>query len=497
VDRYGLWLSTSFHHGLRRGGTSRGFIDGTGRRRPSPAFPCVRLRLLLDARVPVVRLHVGPRTFPDPEGMLARLKAEGLRIWCGSTRTSPSARHCSTRPAAAGYLLKTTSGMCGSGTCGSPHGHRRLHQPRRGDVVPEKAEVLLDQGVDAFKTDFGERIRPRMWSGSTGPTPSGSQLLCAPDTTRPSTISSPRRGGRSGAVLAVGHGRRPQQFVHWGGDCDSTYASMAETFAEGCRSRCRASATGATTSAASRARRPPGLQRWLPFGLCRATPGCRFRLLPGAVGVRRRGGRRHRLRFDPISSCRVGTPYLARLAEEAASEGVPLMRPGIGWSPRGSRAPGTLEAQSMSGTRCGTSRRSSECGVADTYLRAAGWRHLLDGRGALGRSGTSRTYRFDSLGLYVRPGTVLPVGARGRTPRSTRGQRGSPCVRSTCPTVRLLSSTSRAVPESRRRSTSGGTAHVDTATSDDARGHWTLDVVGGGSATASGAAKVSVAVSGD
>jgi alpha-D-xyloside xylohydrolase len=134
-------------------------------------------------------------------------------------------------------------------------------------------------------------------------------------------------------------------------------------------------------------------------------------------------------------------------------------------------------------------------GVADTYLPSAGWRHLLDGEVA-GPGWTSRTYRFDSLGLYVRPGTVLPVGARDDTPEYAWAEgvtlRAFDLPDGFDAVVHVPGGTGESATFYVRRD-----GDVVTATSDDARGHWTLDVVGGGSATASGAAKVSVAVSGD
>lgn len=38
------------------------------------------------------------------------------------------------------------------------HGNRRLYEPEAYQWFQSKLEVLLDMGVDCFKTDFGERI---------------------------------------------------------------------------------------------------------------------------------------------------------------------------------------------------------------------------------------------------------------------------------------------------------------------------------------------------
>jgi hypothetical protein len=82
--------------------------------------------------------------------------------------------------------------------------------PAAAQWYSAQLERLLDQGVDAFKTDFGERIpngrrlvrrlRPR----------ADAQLLHAPvqpDGVRPAGAAA--GDGRGGAVRAVGHRRRP------------------------------------------------------------------------------------------------------------------------------------------------------------------------------------------------------------------------------------------------------------------------------------------------
>jgi alpha-D-xyloside xylohydrolase len=69
------------------------------------------------------------------------------------------------------------------------------------------------------------------------------------------------RGEGEAVVFARSATAGGQQFpVHWGGDCSSTFESMARACAAGCRWRCPGSASGATTSAASRAPRPGGVQ---------------------------------------------------------------------------------------------------------------------------------------------------------------------------------------------------------------------------------------------
>lgn len=51
-------------------------------------------------------------------------------------------------------------------------------------------------------------------------------------------------------------------------------------------------------------------------------------------------------------------------------------------------------------------------GVVDYYLPAGDWTHLLTGELRVGPGWHRETYDFSSLPLFVRPGAVLPRGAR-------------------------------------------------------------------------------------
>jgi alpha-D-xyloside xylohydrolase len=108
-------------------------------------------------------------------------------------------------------------------------------------------------------------------------------------------------------------------------------------------------------------------------------------------------------------------PYLAGLAEQASCTGVALMRPMVLEFPE-DRGGYAVDTQFMLGDALCVSPVFRADGVAETYLPAGRWTHLLDGSLAEGPGWSTRTYGFDSLGVYVRPGTVLPVGAVDDSP---------------------------------------------------------------------------------
>ena len=112
------------------------------------------------------------RTFPDPEGMLARLKDKGLRIcvWINPYIAQRSALFAEGNASTVSGP-KTRRRACGSGTCGRP-GMAMVDftNPDAREWYAGKLEALLDMGVDCFKTDFGERIPTDvMWFDGSDP----------------------------------------------------------------------------------------------------------------------------------------------------------------------------------------------------------------------------------------------------------------------------------------------------------------------------------------
>src|SRR5690606_18137876 len=153
---FGLWLSTSFTTDYDEA-TVTAFIDGMAERDlPLSAFhfDCYWMR-----EFNWCDFEWDPRTFPDPEGMLARRKDRGLRV-CVWINPSLAQRSPLFRAAAdAGDSVRRPDGsvwqwdlwVAGMGLVD-------FTNPDAAAWYTGKLERLLDMGVDAFKTDFGERI---------------------------------------------------------------------------------------------------------------------------------------------------------------------------------------------------------------------------------------------------------------------------------------------------------------------------------------------------
>ncbi|WP_417196408.1 TIM-barrel domain-containing protein [Streptomyces scabiei] len=202
-----------------------------------------------------------PRVFPDPEGMLARLKRRVCGSASGSTPTSPSAPRCSPRAGTSATFCAARTATSGSGTSGSPDGAGRLHQPGGPRVVRLEAGGAARPGVDCFKTDFGERVPLDVaWSDGTDPERMHNYYTYLYNRTVFDVLRK-HRGEGEAVLFARSATAGSQSFpVHWGGDCESTYEAMAESLRGGLSLGCRASGTGAMTSAASRHPDPRAVQ---------------------------------------------------------------------------------------------------------------------------------------------------------------------------------------------------------------------------------------------
>src|SRR5690625_1646239 len=100
-----------------------------------------------------------PATFPDPEGMIERLHARDLKISLWINPYIAQRSHLFAEGAERGYLVTTPEGdvwqwdMWQAGMA-----LLDFTNPDAWTWYQEKLRTLLDQGVDAFNTDFGERI---------------------------------------------------------------------------------------------------------------------------------------------------------------------------------------------------------------------------------------------------------------------------------------------------------------------------------------------------
>ena len=268
---------------------------------------------------------------------------------------------------------------------------------------------LLEMGVDCFKTDFGERIPTDVvYHDGSDPVRMHNHYAVIYNEAVFELLREVR--GEGGAVVfARSSHTGGQKFpVHWGGDCNSTYESMAESLRGGLS--LGACGFGFWSHDIGGFEGQPAAdiyKRWIAFGLL-------------SSHSRMHGSSSHRVPwlFDEEAcvvlrefthlKCRL-MPYLWGAAHEARVRGVPVMRAMVLEFPDD---PGcaALDRQYMLGGSLLVAPVFAADGVADFYLPPGRWTHLLTGEQREG--GWHRT-RHDFLGLplYVRAGSIVPLGA--------------------------------------------------------------------------------------
>ncbi|HEX2864226.1 MAG TPA: alpha-xylosidase, partial [Deinococcales bacterium] len=226
---FGLWLSTSFTTSYDEGTVSR-FLDEM-RSRDLPLsvfhFDCFWMRAFHWCD-----FEWDPAVFPDPEGMLARLHERGLRVsvWLNPYVAQRSALFEEARQA--GFLLRRTDGTVWQTDQWQPGmGIVDFTNPAARDWFAGQVRRLARQGVDCIKTDFGERIPAEGVAWFDGADP-GRMHNLYPLLYNRTVFEALRaeRGTGEAVVFARSATTGGQQYpVHWGGDSQSRFESLAET----------------------------------------------------------------------------------------------------------------------------------------------------------------------------------------------------------------------------------------------------------------------------
>jgi alpha-D-xyloside xylohydrolase len=405
---FGLWLSTSFNTDYDEA-TVTSFIEGMAQRDLPLSvfhFDCFWMRELSWCD-----FEWDPRTFPDPRGMLSRLKARGLKVcvWINPYVAQRSALFEEGK--ARGYFLKRPNGDVWQWDLWQPgQAIVDFTNPEAREWYAAKLDALLDMGVDCFKSDFGERIPTDVtYFDGSDPEDMHNYYTYLYNKTVFDLLRK-RRGERDAVVFARSATVGTQQFpVHWGGDNLSTPQSMAESLRGGLS--LTMSGFGYWSHDIGGFEGTPEawlFKRWIAFGLLsshsRLHANYSYRVPwafdEEAVDVLRL--------FTKLKATLM--PYLYQAARTAHLTGVPMMRAMVVEFPD-DPACTHLDRQYMLGPDLLVAPVFREDGVVDYYVPDGEWTHYLTGETVTGPRWVRETHGVDSVPLLVRPGTVLPVGA--------------------------------------------------------------------------------------
>ncbi|WP_329112526.1 alpha-xylosidase [Streptomyces sp. NBC_01353] len=410
---FGLWLTTSFTTPYDEA-TVTAFVDGMAERGIPLSvfhFDCFWMR-----EYQWSDFQWDPETFPDPAGMLARLKERGLKI---SMWINPYIAQKSTLFAeglAGDYLVKRPNGDVWQWDLWQP-GMALVDftNPEARTWFQNRLRPLLAQGVDCFKTDFGERVPTDVvWHDGSDPERMHNYYTHLYNQTVFELLLKERGMGEA-VLFARSATAGGQQFpVHWGGDCWASFEAMAESLRGGLSLSLSGFGFWSHDIGGFEGTPDPAVfKRWLAFGLLSSHSrlhGNESYRVPWEFGeeavdvARRFTELKHRL-----------MPYLYGSAVEARATGVPVMRPMLLEFPE-DPACRTLDRQYMLGPDLLVAPVFSADGEVEVYLPAGEWTHLLTGETVSGPVWRREVHGFDSLPLYVRPGTVLPMGADEQRP---------------------------------------------------------------------------------
>lgn len=420
VWSFGLWLSTSFTTDYDET-TVTEFVDGMAERDIPLSvfhFDCRWMREL-----EWCNFEWDGEKFPNPEAMLARLHSKGLKIcaWINSYigQKSPLYEEGERN----GYFIQTLDGQ--------PWQWDRWQagmavvdftNPEAVEWYKSHLRRLMAQGVDCFKTDFGERIPVdgvKYFDGSDPEKMHNYYTLLYNKAVF--DVIKEVKGEGEAVVFArsatVGGQKYP---VHWGGDNSSNYPSMAESLRAGLSFGMSGFGFWSHDISGFEDEASNDLyKRWTQFGLLsshsRYHGNMQYKVpwLYGeeAVDVTRTFAKlKNRL-----------MPYLIHQAYETHRRGIPMMRAMVLEFP-GDVNCETIDTQYMLGSDLLVAPIFSETGTVKFYVpftgddESAPWTNLLTGTTYTQGRWYEETYDYMTLPLLVRPGAVIAIGAVDSTP---------------------------------------------------------------------------------
>ena len=404
---FGLWLSTSFTTNYDEK-TVTGFVDG-----------------MLQREIPLRVFHFDcfwmkdfcwsdftwdSRVFPDPVGMIKRLKEKGLKIcvWINSYIGQESTMF--KEGVEGGYFLKRANGNVWQWDMWQPGmAIVDFTNPEACKWFSHKLEALLDMGVDCFKTDFGERIPTDVvYHDGSDPVKMHNYYTYLYNKIVYELLE--RKRGKGEAVLfarsaTVGGQKFP---VHWGGDCWSDYESMEESLRGGLS--LMMSGFGYWShdiGGFEHTSTPDVYKRWAAFGLL-------------SSHSRLHGSTSYRVPWvydeEAVDVVRFFTklkaklmPYLFKAAVETSETGVPTMRSMV-LEFTEDRTCHYLDKQYMLGDSILVSPIFNDSGMAEYYLPAGTWTNYFTGEKTEGARWIKEKHSYLSIPLMVRENSVIASG---------------------------------------------------------------------------------------
>lgn len=404
---FGLWLSTSFTTNYDEE-TVMSFIDG-----------------MIERDIPLRVFHFDcfwmkdfhwsnfkwdERVFPDPEGMIKRIKAKGLNICVWINPYIGQESELFEEGMEKGYFIKTKSGDVWQWDMWQPGmAIVDFTNPEAREWFASKLEILLDMGVDCFKTDFGERIPVDVEYYDNSDAEKMHNYYTYLYNKTVYELLQRKRGEKDAILFARSATAGGQKFpVHWGGDCWSDYEAMEQSLRGGL-SLCM-SGFGywshdiggfESTSTAD------VYKRWAAFGLLSSHSrlhGSTSYRVPWAydeeaVDVVRK--------FTKLKNKLM--PYLFSEAVYTSKTGIPMMR-GMVLEFSKDRNCAYIDKQYMLGKSLMVAPIFNENSVAEYYLPEGKWINILTRDIKEGGKWHKEEIGYLDMPIFARENSIIPIG---------------------------------------------------------------------------------------
>jgi alpha-D-xyloside xylohydrolase len=396
---FGLWLSTSFltNYDEQSILTALDRMEQSGIPVSVFHFDCFWMKELTWCSFLWDERH-----FPDPAGMLKKIKEHGARICLWIYPYISELSPLFSEGMANGYFLHTPNGDVFQVDDWQP-GMALVDftNPEARAWYAGRLKALLDLGVDAFKTDFGERVPLDVcYFNGADPVRMHNYYTYLYNQTVHDLLTH-ERGAGDAVLFARSATCGSQKYpVHWGGDNSSSYASMAETLRGGLSlGLCGFGFWSHDISGFIGTATPDLYKRWVAFGLLSSHSrlhGSDSLRVPWIFDNEAVAVLRH---FTRLKNHLM--PYLLDMAQEAHAHGLPLMRAMCLEFPN-DPASRTLDMQYMLGSSLLVAPIFSADGSVQYYLPAGEWCHLLTGDVRQGGAWFTDSCDYFSLPLWVR-----------------------------------------------------------------------------------------------
>ncbi|KAJ9156911.1 Alpha-xylosidase [Coniochaeta hoffmannii] len=417
---FGLWLSTSFTTNYDEQ-TVNSFLEGMKLR--DIAVDVFHYDCFWMKAFKWTDFVFDSDKFPDPKAQIERLKASGLCkkvcVWINPyiAQAGEAFKYAAER----GYLVMRKNGdvwqwdvwQAGMGLVD-------FTNPAACEWYVSCLNKLFDVGVDAIKTDFGERIPTRdvVWFDREVDSDRMHNFYAFLYNKVVYEALQKRYGENEAVLYARSACAGTQRFpLTWGGDCESTPEAMAESVRGGLSLGLSGFAFWSVDIGGFEGYPPPWIyKRWVAMGLL-----CSHSRLHGSGSYRvpwtidgddksEEGCSRTLSKWTNLKTRLM--PYLYQQALESVQTGVPVSLRAVCLEFPNDPTSWYLDRQFMVGDKLMVAPVYEENGEVEFYLPKGKWTSFFTNEVKSGPGWFKERHGFATLPLYVREGTVLVLGSK-------------------------------------------------------------------------------------